>query len=88
MATINLSELNAIGSELFQDSESFLHELSDVDGISQAQYNIVGGIFSISALTGAFVGTFGISHASHVSKSFSQPVGSKHSNFSGHYSRW
>ncbi|MFM2062157.1 MAG: hypothetical protein RLZZ507_1827, partial [Cyanobacteriota bacterium] len=34
MASIQLSELNVAGSELFQDSESFLNEMNDVDTIS------------------------------------------------------
>jgi hypothetical protein len=33
MANIKLSELNIAGSELFQDSESFLNDMSDVDNI-------------------------------------------------------
>ncbi|WP_414542882.1 hypothetical protein [Nostoc sp. CCY0012] len=73
MATINLFQLYVTGSELFHDSESFLNELSDVDAISQNQDTIVGGIFSISALSGAFVGTFAIGHGSYTAKSFSQP---------------
>jgi hypothetical protein len=73
MATINLFQLYATGAELFHDSESFLNELSDVDASSQDQETIVGGIFSISALTGAFVGTFAIGHGGYVAKSFSQP---------------
>jgi hypothetical protein len=34
MATIKLAELNNAGSELFQDSESFLNDLNEVDSIS------------------------------------------------------
>ena len=34
MASIKLSQLQANGSELFQDSESFLNEMNDVDTIS------------------------------------------------------
>jgi len=34
MASIKLSELQVAGSELFQDSESFLNEMSDVNSIS------------------------------------------------------
>ncbi|MTJ43937.1 hypothetical protein [Dolichospermum flos-aquae] len=34
MASIKLSRLQGNGSELFQDSESFLNEMNDVDTIS------------------------------------------------------
>jgi len=34
MANIKISELNAAGSELFNDSESFLNELTDVTSMS------------------------------------------------------
>jgi len=34
MASITLSELNLSGAELFQDSESFLNDMSDVENIS------------------------------------------------------
>jgi len=34
MANIHISELNPVGSELFQDSESFLNELSDNTSLS------------------------------------------------------
>ncbi|GAX35605.1 hypothetical protein [Nodularia sp. NIES-3585] len=73
MANITLSQLYATGSELFHDSESFLHELSDVDSSSKGQYNVVGGIFTLTVLAGTFVGTYGIGHATHVAKSYSRP---------------
>ncbi|MBN3886576.1 MAG: hypothetical protein V7K64_13115 [Nostoc sp.] len=34
MASIALSQLNTTGSELFQDSESFLNDLNNVDSIT------------------------------------------------------
>lgn len=34
MANIKVSELNLAGAELFQDSESFLNDLTDVDTTS------------------------------------------------------
>lgn len=34
MATIKLSELQIAGSELFQDSESFINDLNDVASVS------------------------------------------------------
>jgi len=48
MASITLSELKIAGSELFQDSESFLNDLSEVDSIS------VNG--------GGYSGGYGFSH--------------------------
>jgi hypothetical protein len=53
MASIKISELRPLGSELFQDQESFLNELSDRNEIDQ----VVGGRgrlfigFSLSAQT-------------------------------------
>ncbi len=73
MTAITLSQLYATGSELFQDSESFLHEMSDVDSSAKGQDNIVGGIISFTALAGTFVGTYAIGHATYVAKSFSKP---------------
>jgi hypothetical protein len=40
MASITLSELRPVGSELFQDSESYLNELGDREVNS-----VVGGFF-------------------------------------------
>ncbi|MDB9339244.1 MULTISPECIES: hypothetical protein [Cyanophyceae] len=73
MATITVSQLYATGSELFDDSENFLNELSDVDSSSQGEYNVVGGIITFTALTGTFVGTYAIGHATYVAKSYSRP---------------
>ncbi|MDP5337862.1 MAG: hypothetical protein NWQ28_04720 [Nodularia sp. (in: cyanobacteria)] len=73
MANITLSQLYATGSELFYDYESFLNELSDVDSSSKGQYNVVGGIFTLTVLAGTFVGTYGIGHATFVAKSYSRP---------------
>ncbi|MCG6135290.1 MAG: hypothetical protein MET45_11590 [Nostoc sp. LLA-1] len=81
MANITLSELHAAGSELFQDSESFLNELSDVDTIaggSYGGYNHSGqnqsGYSDISTLTKlaeAFVTVYAIGHVTYLAKSFS-----------------
>ncbi|WP_414564345.1 MULTISPECIES: hypothetical protein [unclassified Anabaena] len=74
MANITLSELHAAGSELFQDSESFLNEFSDVDSISGGNYG--GGVSDPTALTklaGAFVTVYAIGHVTVLAKSFSQP---------------
>lgn len=68
MANITLSELHVSGSELFQDSESFLNELSDLGGIhGGGAYDIftvyvgsliVGaGILSIYELASLFADT-------------------------------
>ena len=46
MATIKISELRPAGSELLQDSESFLNELSDHD-----LENVVGGAVIESVAT-------------------------------------
>ncbi|WP_414530405.1 hypothetical protein [Nodularia chucula] len=72
MANITLSQLYATGSELFHDSESFLNELSDVESSSKGQYNVVGGIVTLTALAGTFVGTYGIGYATYVAKSYSK----------------
>ena len=34
MASIKLDQLQSTGSELFQDSESFLNDMSDINSIS------------------------------------------------------
>ncbi|HYW18523.1 MAG TPA: hypothetical protein VE956_04275 [Nodularia sp. (in: cyanobacteria)] len=82
MATINLHELNATGSELFQDSESFFNELNDVDFISGADssahsesgaapYNPISDLSIFTKLAEAFVATYAIGHISFLAKSFS-----------------
>jgi hypothetical protein len=79
MANIKLSELNATGSELFQDSESFLNELQDVDSISGGDtsghgdgYPGVSGISTLTKLAEAFVTVYAIGHVTELAKSFSQ----------------
>ncbi|OUL37309.1 hypothetical protein BV372_02620 [Nostoc sp. T09] len=42
MAVIKISELRPAGSELFQDSESFLNELNEKEALS-----LVGGAFTV-----------------------------------------
>ncbi|MCC5647543.1 hypothetical protein LC607_32475 [Nostoc sp. CHAB 5824] len=42
MASIKISELRPAGSELFQDSESFLNELNEKETLS-----LVGGAFTV-----------------------------------------
>jgi hypothetical protein len=74
MASINLSELHIVGSELFQDSESFINELNNVesivggsDGFSSnfddvADFGIKGWEFGLL--------TYGIDAIGHIVKSF------------------
>lgn len=45
MATIKISELHPAGSELFQDSESFLNELTE-----QEIGGVQGGLFGFDAI--------------------------------------
>lgn len=77
MANITLSELHASGSELFQDSESFLNELSDIDAISGGQIGNGNGNGAVSdpitlmKLTEAFVTVYAIGHVTQLAKSFS-----------------
>ncbi|MBN3906442.1 MAG: hypothetical protein HWQ35_07750 [Nostoc sp. NMS1] len=82
MASIALSELNTIGSELFQDSESFLNDLNNVDSITIYGGGNAGGVSDVAegikpllaygakgqefALLG-----FGASLTAHIVKSFS-----------------
>ncbi|TVP61657.1 MAG: hypothetical protein EA343_13540 [Nodularia sp. (in: Bacteria)] len=74
MANITLSELNNAGAELFQDSESFLNELKDVDAISGGSYGYGGYVSDMSTLTKlaeAFVTVYAIGHVTILAKSFS-----------------
>ncbi|MHC5734095.1 hypothetical protein [Nostoc sp.] len=81
MASIALSQLNTTGSELFQDSESFLNDLNNVDSIT-----IYGGgdgdVSSVSdgldpllayGIKGQEFGllAFGASLTAHIVKSYS-----------------
>jgi hypothetical protein len=82
MANITLSELNVAGSELFQDSESFLNELSNLDAIAggagrQIGFGAGAGITAASnpmtlmKLAEAFVTVYAIDHVTLLAKSFS-----------------
>jgi hypothetical protein len=82
MANITLSQLQAAGSELFQDSESFLNELSDVDSISGGQVigtavtgaTVAAGVsnpITLTKLAEAYVYVYGIEHVTLLAKSFS-----------------
>ncbi|MBE8988356.1 hypothetical protein [Nostoc sp. LEGE 12450] len=82
MASIALSQLNATGSELFQDSESFLSDLNNVDSITiygggegGDVSNVSEGIepllaYGIKGQEFALLG-FGASLTAHIVKSFS-----------------
>ncbi|MBD2292468.1 hypothetical protein H6G06_02965 [Anabaena sphaerica FACHB-251] len=73
MASIKLSELQATGSELFQDSESFLNEMSDANSISvYGGYNSdVSDASTLTKLAEAFVNVYGIGHIGYLAKSYS-----------------
>ncbi|TVP62744.1 MAG: hypothetical protein EA343_10130 [Nodularia sp. (in: Bacteria)] len=74
MANIKLSQLHAAGSELFNDSESFLNELSDVDSISGGQIGYATGVsnpITLTKLAEAFVTVYAIEHVTILAKSFS-----------------
>jgi hypothetical protein len=70
MANITLAELQVAGSELFQDSESFLNELNDVDAISGGFYD-VSDVSTLTKIAEAFVNTYGIGHVAYLAKSYS-----------------
>ncbi|ACC81376.1 hypothetical protein [Nostoc punctiforme] len=82
MASIALSQLNTTGSELFQDSESFLSDLNNVDTITiygggdeGEVSNVSEGIepllaYGIKGQEFALLG-FGASLTAHIVKSFS-----------------
>ncbi|MBE9197951.1 hypothetical protein IQ233_02330 [Nodularia sp. LEGE 06071] len=75
MANITLSELHAAGSELFNDSESFLNEFSDVDSISGGAADIgyaASNPLTLTKLAEAFVLVYAIDHVTVLAKSFSQ----------------
>ena len=77
MANIKLSELHAAGSELFNDSESFLNEFSDVDSIAGGQIGYATGAsnpITLTKLAEAFVLVYAIDHVTILAKSFSVTV--------------
>ncbi|MEH1970141.1 hypothetical protein [Nostoc sp.] len=83
MASIALSQLNTTGSELFQDSESFLNDLNNVDSITiygggdgGDVSNVADGVapllqFGVKGQEFALLG-FGASLTAHIVKSFSE----------------
>ncbi|OCQ92784.1 hypothetical protein BCD64_08555 [Nostoc sp. MBR 210] len=77
MANITLSELNAAGSQLFQDSESFLNDLSDVDAIATqgANGSYISDFYGFNKLIEGFVDVYALQHIYGVAKSFSKGGG-------------
>jgi hypothetical protein len=73
MANIRLSELHLLGSELFQDSESFLNEFSDVDTIAGGTH-VVSDMSTVTKLAEAFVTVYAIDHVTKLAKSFSKSI--------------
>ncbi|MDZ8106832.1 MAG: hypothetical protein RM338_14600 [Nostoc sp. DedQUE12a] len=71
MANITLSELYVSGSELFEGTESFLNDLSDVDSISGGEYANFSDISTLTKLAEAYVDTYAIGHITYVAKSYS-----------------
>ncbi|MBD2301715.1 hypothetical protein H6G80_10605 [Nostoc sp. FACHB-87] len=74
MANITLSELNAAGSQLFQDSESFLNDLSDFDAIATqgADGSYISDFYGFNKLIEGFVDVYAIQHIFGIAKSFSK----------------
>ncbi|MBE9209812.1 hypothetical protein IQ244_25625 [Nostoc sp. LEGE 06077] len=76
MANITLSELNAAGSQLFHDSESFLNDLSDVDAIAahgadSNSNSYISDFYGFNKLIEGFVDVYAIQHIYGIAKSFS-----------------
>jgi hypothetical protein len=82
MASIALSQLNTTGSELFQDSESFLNDLNNVDSITIYGGGHGGDVSDVAdgmqpllayGIKGQEFGLlgFGASLTAHIVKSFS-----------------
>jgi len=75
MASINLAELHIAGSELFQDSESFINELNNVESIVGGDYGFSDNFDDVAdfGLKGWEFGllTYGVDAIGHVIKSFS-----------------
>jgi len=75
MAFIAVKELQNTGAELFQDSESFLNELNNVDttAVNGGYSNATNGVLDFG-LKGFEFGaiTFGVDAIGHLVKSFSE----------------
>jgi hypothetical protein len=80
MAFIAVNELRATGVELFQDSESFLKELNNLDdavyGGGQDYSNGTAGVISLLEKGFEFgVITYGIDGINHLARSYSSAGG-------------
>ncbi|MBD6614456.1 hypothetical protein FNW02_00835 [Komarekiella sp. 'clone 1'] len=71
MATIFLSELSNVGSQLFQDSESFLNDMSDLDSISGSYDSGFSNYSGYTKLIEGYVITYAIDQIVYLAKSFS-----------------
>ena len=74
MAFIAVNELQATGTELFQDSESFLNELNNLDNsVHGGNYsNTTNGVLDLAVKGFEFgVITYGIDAIGHLAKSYS-----------------
>jgi hypothetical protein len=75
MAFIAVNELRATGAELFQDSESFLNELNNLDDSVHGggdYSNTTNGVLGLAAKGFEFgVITYGIDAIGHLAMSFS-----------------
>ncbi|HIK07666.1 MAG TPA: hypothetical protein IGS40_23755 [Trichormus sp. M33_DOE_039] len=76
MAFIAVNELRATGSELFQDSESFLNELNNLDDSVHGGYDnyskTTNGVLDLAVKGFEFgVITYGIDAIGHLAKSYS-----------------
>jgi hypothetical protein len=78
MAFIAVNELRATGAELFQDSESFLNELNNLDDVHGGYGYSNGTQGVLSLLNKGFefgVITYGIDAINHLAKSYSSADG-------------
>lgn len=88
MASIRISELRPAGSELFQDSESFLNELSENREIDQVLGGRFGGGFNV---TGASISNNVNSNNNNVGNTNANTignVGNSFGNFNKRRKRW
>ncbi|UKP00442.1 hypothetical protein [Nostoc sp. UHCC 0870] len=79
MAFIAVNELRASGAELFQDSESFLNELNNLDDSIHGGGNYsqgTNGVLDLAVKGFEFgVITYGIDAIGHMARSFSSASG-------------
>ncbi len=78
MATIIFSELRNAGSQLFQDSESFLNDMSDLDSISGSYDSGFSNYLGYTKLIEGYVITYAIDQIVYLAKSFSSHDDSNH----------